>query len=160
MSVRVSVILAGLLLASLSPAWAAETADEPMIARPAAKEGPSLTASLWRLGLACLVVVGLLYGGSRLIRRLPLARYLPGGDGRIQIEGRTFLGPSQSLCLVRAGPWTVLIGVSSGRIVPLHAWTQTEAPASSKGLREIDKGEGSFPSQLRSLQSRLGGQRR
>ncbi|MFQ5828965.1 MAG: FliO/MopB family protein [Candidatus Methylomirabilia bacterium] len=160
MSVRASVILAAILLAPLSGAWAAEMGDGPTIARPAAGEGPSLTASLWRLGVACLVVAGLLYGGSRLIRRLPLARYLPGGDGSIQIEGRTILGPSQSLCLVRAGPWTVLIGVTSGRIVPLHAWAQTEAPASSQRPREIDKGERSFPSQLRLLQDRLGGGRR
>lgn len=158
MSAKTLVIVAALLLALPLPASVAETADGPTIARPMAEEGPSLSGSLWRLGLACLVVVGLLYGGSRLIRRLPLARYLPGRDGPIQVEGRTFLGPNQWLCLVRAESWSVLVGVSGGRIVPLHAWPHEEAPASSQRVRDIDTTKRAFPSQLRLLQDRLGGQ--
>ena len=148
--------LAGLLPAVLplvlpALAWAAE----PGGGQPA---GPSLTTPLLRLGLACLAVVALLYGGSRLLRRLPLARFLPSGDGQIRIEGRTLLGPKEYLCLVRVGSRAILIGVTAGGIVPLHAWPDAELPAERGGRREVAELErgAELPVQLRALQARLG----
>ncbi|MBI4610317.1 MAG: flagellar biosynthetic protein FliO [Candidatus Rokubacteria bacterium] len=104
-----------------------------------------------------------------MLRRLPLARFLPGGNGPIRIEGRTLLGPKEYLCLVRVGTRTILIGVSAGRIVPLDAWPEAEvatggvpAPTAWVGRGQADEPEGNphLPTQLRSLRARLGGQSR
>lgn len=174
-SCRAWLILAALLLALVSPAWAADALGGRDGAGSARFEsaGPSLAASLWRLSLACLVVAGLLYGGSRLIRRLPIARFLRGGDGPIRIEGRTVLGSGEYLCLVRVGARTILIGVSAGRIVPLHAWPEADAPVArvpgggarvesvgawvGRGETNLPERDTQLPAQLRSLQTRLGG---
>ena len=154
------LLLATLLLALASAGWAAESVRDREAAGPARIEpaGRQLPASLWRLGLAGLAVAGLLYGGARLFRRLPLGRLFPGGDGAIRIEGRTFLGPREYLCLVRVGGRTVLIGVSAGRIAPLYAWPEADAPATTETRRagEAASRDPELPVQLRALHARLG----
>jgi flagellar protein FliO/FliZ len=165
------------LLVLAPPLWAAETVGGQTLpggTRPDSG-GAALAASPWRLILACLVAAALLYLGSRILRRLPLARFLPTGDGLIRIESRAFLGAKASLCLVRVGTQAILVGVSAGRMVPLHAWHEADAPgarqsshrplASSAPAPEARGAWGSessaeLPAQLRSLGARLGGRPR
>lgn len=164
MRCRAGVLLVVLLLALPAMALAADLVGRPQTGPGAPSEpaGPSLTSSFLRLGLACLAIVALLYGGSRLLRRLPLSRFLPGGDGPIRIEGRTLLGPKEYLCLVRVGARTILIGVTAGRIMPLHAWPEAELAAERGGRREVAELErgAELPVQLRSLHARLGARSR
>ena len=87
--------------------------------QPASPVGPSasmLWASVRTAGSLALVlaVIGL---GVVAVRRLgPRARWMgPGGDGP-RVVARTYLGPKESLCVVRVGPEVLLLGVSSQQI--------------------------------------------
>jgi len=120
-------------------------------AAPPSPAGESLAGVGARLLLGALLLAGLLYGAARAMRRLPIARLLPGADGPIKVIGRAHLGPRGSLCLVEVEGTTLLVGVTASAIQTLHAWSRS-ADAAAAPARAA-----AVPGQLRNLESRLTG---
>jgi len=149
---------------SSAPAPVTTAPAVPTSSTPAASPAPSpapspFTTAGGTLLVGSLVLVGLLYAAARVIRRMPIARFLPSADGPIRIASRTHLGARESLCLVDVGTTTLLLAVTGQSIQTLHVWPDgvktTPAPPSFAGPGATP----SVPGQLRQLAARLSGGR-
>lgn len=98
----------GLLIAL--PALAAEPA--------ASMSGSDMGAQLSKLLLGLLLVVGLIFLLAWVLRRVQQLN--PRGTQVIKLISTQALGPRERLILVQVGSEQVLIGLSAGRITPLH----------------------------------------
>ncbi|MHB1371692.1 MAG: flagellar biosynthetic protein FliO [Pseudomonadaceae bacterium] len=98
----------GLLLAL--PALAAEPATS--------MSSTDMGAQLSKLLLGLLLVVGLIFLLAWLLRRVQQMN--PRGTQVIKLVSSQALGPRERLVLVQVGSEQVLIGLSAGRITPLH----------------------------------------
>jgi len=136
----------------------AEGAAAAPPALPTSTRAPSFLTAGGTLLLGSLVLVALLYGASRLMRRLPIGRFLPGAEGPIRLVARTHLGTRESLCLIEIGSTTLLVAVTQQSVQTLHVWpdgvTSATAPPATPGPERP-----SPPGQLRALASRLSGSR-
>lgn len=139
--------------AAAAPAPA--TAPGPSPSAPA----PSFMSAGGTLLLGSLVLVGLLYGAARLMRRMPIARFLPSADGPIRIAARTHLGARESLCLVDVGTTTLLLAITAQSIQTLHVWPDGVKTAPMPGQFAGSGLRPSVPGQLRDLAARLSGGR-
>jgi flagellar biogenesis protein FliO len=132
-----------------APASIAPLAESP--SRPA----PSFLSTGSTLLFGSLVLVGLLYAATRLMRRLPFGRFLPSADGPIRVTARTHLGARESLCLIDVGATTLLVAITAQSIQMLHVWPDgVKATA-----RPVAAAPVSVPGQLRELAARLSGTR-
>ncbi|MEN2507768.1 flagellar biosynthetic protein FliO [Stutzerimonas stutzeri] len=104
---RVLVFL-GLLLAL--PAMAAEPA--------ASMSSAGMGAQMSKLLLGLLLVIGLIFLLAWLLRRVQQLN--PRGNQAIKLISSHALGPRERLVLVQVGSEQVLLGLSAGRIAPLH----------------------------------------
>ena len=99
-----------LLLAPL-PVLAAEPARTPMASA-------DVGGQLVQLMLGLLVVVGLIFALAWLLRRVQQVG--PRGNQAIKLVASQVLGPRDRLLLVQVGGEQILLGLSAGRITPLH----------------------------------------
>src|SRR5262245_8390532 len=120
---------------------------------------PSFTSAGGTLLLGSLLLVGLLYAAARLLRRMPIARFLPSADGPIRIAARTHLGARESLCLVDVGTTTLLLAVTGPSIRTLHVWPDGVRTAPVPSQFAGPGASPSVPGQLRALAARLSGGR-
>lgn len=102
--------LAFLALLVALPALAAEPA--------ASMSSTDMGAQLSKLLLGLLLVVGLIFLLAWLLRRVQQIN--PRGTQAIKLVSSQALGPRERLVLVQVGSEQVLIGLSAGRITPLH----------------------------------------
>ncbi|MCQ4275357.1 MULTISPECIES: flagellar biosynthetic protein FliO [Pseudomonadaceae] len=102
--------LAFLALLVALPALAAEPS--------ASMSGTDMGAQLSKLLLGLLLVVGLIFLLAWLLRRVQQMN--PRGTQVIKLVSSQALGPRERLVLVQVGSEQVLIGLSAGRITPLH----------------------------------------
>ncbi|WP_213663791.1 flagellar biosynthetic protein FliO [Stutzerimonas stutzeri] len=102
--------LAFLALLVALPALAAEPA--------ASMSSTDMGAQLSKLLLGLLLVVGLIFLLAWLLRRVQQMN--PRGTRVIKLVSSQALGPRERLVLVQVGSEQVLIGLSAGRITPLH----------------------------------------
>lgn len=99
-------------------------AAEPAVVAPAAPSAPAVSAGagmagqLGQTALGLLAVVGVILGLAWVLRRLQQVR--PGGGQVIEVLGARALGPRDRLILVQVGQEQILLGLSPGRITPLH----------------------------------------
>ena len=100
------------LVTSLSalPALAAE--------QTASMSSAGMGAQLSKLLLGLLLVIGLIFLLAWLLRRVQQLN--PRGTQVIKIISTQALGPRDRLVLVQVGGEQILLGLSSGRITPLH----------------------------------------
>lgn len=147
-----------------SPMAAVAPAAEPA-SKATPPAAPSVSDSVLGVGakllLGSLVLAGLLYGASRVLKRMPIARLLPNADGPIKVIGRTHLGPKASLALIQADGATILVAVTAQGVQALHTWTAggTGAAAPERPGYKASPATPSLPvapGQLRGLQNRLG----
>lgn len=68
--------------------------------------------------LGLLLVVGLIFALAWLLRRVQ--RVGPGNGQVIEMIGSRALGPRDRLVLVQVGEEQILLGITPGRITPLH----------------------------------------
>ncbi|MCF4973602.1 flagellar biosynthetic protein FliO [Pseudomonas lactis] len=106
--------LAGLLLALPLSALAAE----PVAQVAAAPAVGSVGGQLTQLVLGLLLVIGLIFLLAWLMRRVQ--RIGPGNGQVIELVGSRALGPRDRLVLVQVGEEQILLGITPGRITPLH----------------------------------------
>ena len=103
-----TLVFLGLLLAL--PAMAAE----PVASMSSAGMG----AQMSKLLLGLLLVIGLIFLLAWLLRRVQQLN--PRGNQAIKLISSHALGPRERLVLVQVGSEQVLLGLSAGRIAPLH----------------------------------------
>jgi len=106
--------MAGLLLALPLSALAAEPVAQ-VAATPAVG---SVSGQLTQLVLGLLLVIGLIFVLAWLMRRVQ--RIGPGNGQVIELVGSRALGPRDRLVLVQVGEEQILLGLTPGRITPLH----------------------------------------
>ncbi|WP_296253567.1 flagellar biosynthetic protein FliO [Pseudomonas sp. UBA4194] len=111
-----SRLLMALLMLPLVAVAAPEAA--PAVATTAATGGSGLAGQLTQMVLGLLAVVGLIFVLAWLMRRVQQAA--PRGGQVIDVVGAKALGPRDRLVLVQVGEEQILIGISPGRITPLH----------------------------------------
>ncbi|CAH0326001.1 Flagellar protein FliO [Pseudomonas carnis] len=71
-----------------------------------------------QLVLGLLLVIGLIFLLAWLMRRVQ--RIGPGNGQVIELVGSRALGPRDRLVLVQVGEEQILLGITPGRITPLH----------------------------------------
>ena len=129
----------GLLIALPLPAWAAE----PVAQAAAAPVVGSVGGQLTQLVLGLLLVVGLIFVLAWLLRRVQQVG--PGNAQVIELIGSRALGPRDRLVLVQVGEEQILLGLTPGRITPLHvlkhpvsvAQTEAATPEFAQRLMEL-----------------------
>jgi flagellar biosynthetic protein FliO len=95
--------------------------------------------SLGRLFVSLMVVVGLIYGLTALLRRMRNGA-TGGAGGRSQglrAVASIPLGPNRSIHLVRAGQEYLLVGAAEHGVVPLRTYSEQEAR--DAGLLDLDR---------------------
>jgi flagellar protein FliO/FliZ len=137
------LFLTGLLLLPLA-GFAAEPSATAAAAAPApAPAGTGMAAQLGQLALGLLLVVALIFVLAWLLRRVQ--QLGPRGGQVIQLVATQALGPRDRLVLVQVGGEQILLGISAGRIAPLHvlkepvqlAETQAASPEFAKRLMDL-----------------------
>ncbi|AZE90492.1 flagellar biosynthetic protein FliO [Pseudomonas orientalis] len=131
--------MAGLWLALPLSALAAEPVAQAASAPAVGSVGGQLTQLL--LGL--LLVIGLIFVLAWLMRRVQ--RIGPGNAQVIELVGSRALGPRDRLVLVQVGEEQILLGITPGRITPLHvlktpvdaAKTEAATPEFAQRLMEL-----------------------
>ncbi|MFC6338870.1 flagellar biosynthetic protein FliO [Pseudomonas sp. CCM 7891] len=132
--------VAGLSVALPLSALAAEPVAQAVAAAPL---GSGIGGQLTQLVLGLLLVVGLIFVLAWLMRRVQ--RIGPGNAQVIELIGSRALGPRDRLVLVQVGEEQVLLGITPGRITPLHvlkqpvdvAPTQAATPEFAQRLLEL-----------------------
>ncbi|MCO6055450.1 flagellar biosynthetic protein FliO [Pseudomonas sp. MOB-449] len=109
------LLVAGLLLLPLA-GYAAEPTATPAVA--ATQAGTGMAAQLGQLAIGLLLVVGLIFLLAWLLRRVQ--QLGPRGGQVIKLVASQALGPRDRLVLVQVGGEQILLGISAGRIAPLH----------------------------------------
>jgi len=94
-----------------------------MAAEPAGKAatpmaGSDIAGQLGQLLLGLLLVIGLIFLLAWLLRRVQQLK--PRGGQVIKLLSSQALGPRDRLVLVQVGNEQILLGLSAGRITPLH----------------------------------------
>ncbi|MFC5696452.1 flagellar biosynthetic protein FliO [Pseudomonas sp. GCM10022186] len=120
---------AGLLLLPLGgvAAEAVTNAPAPSVATQA---GSGMAAQLGQLAVGLLLVVGLIFLLAWLLRRVQ--QLGPRGGQVIQLVATQALGPRDRLVLVQVGGEQILLGISAGRITPLHVLKDPVQPAGAQ----------------------------
>ena len=107
-------LLSALFLAPLTLLAAEQPA--PAVTTPLAST--DVGGQLVQLMLGLLVVVGLIFALAWLLRRVQ--QIGPRGNQVIKLVASQALGPRDRLLLVQVGEEQILLGISAGRISPLH----------------------------------------
>ncbi|WP_322978261.1 flagellar biosynthetic protein FliO [Pseudomonas sp. C11] len=102
-----------LLLSLPLSALAAETT-----ASPTPMAGSNLAGQLGQMLLGLLLVIGLIFALAWLLRRVQ--QLTPRTGQVIKLLATQPLGPRDRLVLVQVGNEQILLGLSAGRIAPLH----------------------------------------
>jgi flagellar protein FliO/FliZ len=94
-----------------------------LAAEPAAKvttpmAGSDVGGQLVQLLLGLLLVIGLIFALAWLMRRVQ--QIGPRSNQAIKLVASQALGPRDRLLLVQVGGEQILLGISAGRITPLH----------------------------------------
>jgi flagellar protein FliO/FliZ len=108
-------LLCGVPLAALAaePSASLATAAAPMLA-----SSGNLSSQLGQMLFGLLLVIGLIFLLAWLLRRVQ--RIGPRSTQVIKLLASQALGPRDRLVLVQVGTEQVLLGLSAGRITPLH----------------------------------------
>jgi len=97
-------------------------AAEPAVQAAAPQANVSLASGmggqLTQLLFGLLLVVGLIFALAWLMRRVQSG--MPGNAQVIELVGSRAIGPRDRLVLVQVGNEQILLGVTPGRITPLH----------------------------------------
>jgi len=103
---------------------------------------PSATGSIAQLTLSLLLIVGLIFGLSWLIKRFRVVA--PRGSGDFAVVDHLALGPRERIFLVRVGDAQLLVGVGAAGMValtpldkPIELQPRTAAPDFASRLREL-----------------------
>lgn len=108
-------LFAGLLMLATLPAWAQQAAAP---AQSATVTGGTFGGQFAQLALGLLLVIALIFGLAWLVRRMQQVG--PKSGRAIKLVSSQALGPRDRLVLVQVGNEQILLGMTPGRITPLH----------------------------------------
>ena len=91
---------------------------EQVAAKVAPVSGGSVASQLGQMLLGLLAVVAVIFLLAWVLRRVQ--QMTPGGGQVIKLVSSQALGPRDRLILVQVGGEQILLGLSAGRITPLH----------------------------------------
>ncbi len=115
-----------------SPPAAARAENTPLdlgkTAAAHASGGGTSGAGITRTLLALVLVVGLIYAVTWVLRKLKRHEGRAVGSGLESVASLP-LGPGRSLALVRAGSELVLVGVAEQQVTPIRRYSEDEARA-------------------------------
>ncbi len=120
--------VSGLLIALCSACFA-QTADiDSLTSLPQLDYSPSLIGIIFKLLLSMVLIVGLIYLSTFLIKKVN-TRAAGGGTvgDTIKIIGRTFLSPKQALYLVKIGERYAVLGATENNINMIRELSGSEA---------------------------------
>lgn len=131
------------LLSVLMAMPLAAMADEPATRAVAPLAGSDMAGQLGQLLVGLLLVIGLIFALAWLLRRVQ--QIGPRGGQVIKLVASQTLGPRDRLLLVQVGGEQILLGISAGRIAPLHVLkepvllgeTQAATPEFAQRLMEL-----------------------
>jgi flagellar protein FliO/FliZ len=75
--------------------------------------------SLLQVTFSLLLILGLIFASSWVLKRFKVAGFRSGGGGMLAIVDQIALGPRERIVLVRVGRAQVLVGVGAAGLVPL-----------------------------------------
>ena len=124
------------MLALPLSAMAAEPAVQAVAPQVSSALGSGVGGQLTQLVLGLLLVIGLIFGLAWLLRRAQSAG--PRNGQLIELLGSRALGPRDRLVLVQVGSEQILLGITPGRITPLHVLKEPlQVPATSQATSEF-----------------------
>lgn len=98
------------------PLTALADASAPPVVTPLATTG--VAGQLMQLLFGLLMVIGLIFALAWVMRRVQ--QFGPRSGQAIKLVASQALGPRDRLLLVQVGGEQILLGISAGRITPLH----------------------------------------
>ncbi|MFK4133686.1 flagellar biosynthetic protein FliO [Pseudomonas luteola] len=114
----------------------------PLVSQATETAAPStnMGSQLTQLVLGLLLIIGLIFGLAWLIRRVQQVG--PRGNNAIKLVATQHLGPRERLVLVQVGQEQILVGLTAGRITPLHVMKEPvrladEQPASPEFAQRL-----------------------
>lgn len=119
-------------------------------ATPAAVGAGSLT----QVTLSLLLVLGIVFAGAWLTRRMRgLGRF---GNGALQVVTDIAVGTKERVVLVQVGKQQLLLGVAPGRVNTLHVLDEPVAPQTQNpmGTPAIDGSNSPHPTDFKSILKR------
>jgi flagellar protein FliO/FliZ len=134
---KLSGVILSLLLGAITFGALAAEPVMPAVAAPASPlMSGGVGGQLTQLVLGLLLVVGLIFGLAWLLRRVQGAS--PRNGQLIQLLGSRALGPRDRLLLVQVGNEQILLGITPGRITPLHVLKEpVQVPDSQNATPEF-----------------------
>ncbi|MEB0078715.1 flagellar biosynthetic protein FliO [Pseudomonas sp. CCI3.2] len=134
---RLPGVIFALLLSVIAVGAMAAEPVMPAVAAPASTMiSGGIGGQLTQLVLGLLLVVGLIFGLAWLLRRVQGAN--PRNGQLIELLGSRALGPRDRLVLVQVGKEQILLGISPGRITPLHVLKEpVQVPDSENATPEF-----------------------
>ncbi|MGA2780082.1 MAG: flagellar biosynthetic protein FliO [Steroidobacteraceae bacterium] len=103
---------------------------------------PLSAGSLAQLTLSLLLIVGLIFAISWVLKRFRIA--VPSGRGDLAVVDEVAVGPRERIVLIRVGDAQVLVGVGAGGMValtplatPIALKPSAAAPVFADRLREL-----------------------
>ncbi|WNW14243.1 flagellar biosynthetic protein FliO [Pseudomonas sp. DTU_2021_1001937_2_SI_NGA_ILE_001] len=106
------------LMAMPALALAAEPATQAAAPQVGSALPGGMGGQLLQLLLGLLLVVGLIFALAWVVRRVQ--SMAPGNAQVIEMIGSRAIGPRDRLVLVQVGKEQILLGITPGRITPLH----------------------------------------
>ena len=101
-------------------ATAAQAAEQPV---------PASAGSLFQLLLALLLVLAVMVGAAWLIKRLGIAKGLPGAP--VKIVGGASVGTRERIVVVEVADQWIVVGVAPGRVNALTTMPRQEVSATA-----------------------------
>ena len=120
---------------TLPPRQAPRSFDDTVVGGREAVRTPWYSSLPVALLVVLASIVGCAYAAKRHLR---LGRS-DGGLPALQVVARSYLSPKQSICLVRAGPRLIMVGVTADRITHLTDIDDPDAAAQLIGRAEASK---------------------
>jgi flagellar protein FliO/FliZ len=124
------------MLALPLSAMAAEPAVQAAAPQVSSALSSGMGGQLTQLVLGLLLVIGLIFALAWLLRRVQSAS--PSNGQLIEVLGSRALGARDRLVLVQVGSEQILLGITPGRITPLHVLKEPlQVPATSQATSEF-----------------------
>jgi flagellar protein FliO/FliZ len=98
------------------------------------------SGSILRTIIALVIVVGLIYGIARVLKKVKGADQRATGDGLAHLATLP-LAQGRSLALVRSGSDVVLVGISESGVTPIKVYSEAEALMNGIALPDGDATE-------------------
>lgn len=136
MNKLLGVILTLPLAVTALGVMAAEPAVQAAAPPVSSALGSGVGGQLTQLVLGLLLVIGLIFALAWLLRRVQSAG--PRNGQLIELLGSRALGPRDRLVLVQVGNEQILLGITPGRITPLHVLKEPlQVPATEQATPEF-----------------------